>query len=314
MPEVRPVVVDCDPGLDDAVALAMVVASPELDLIGVTTLAGNASLAHTTANAGALLELLGLPAELPFHTGHAGPLARVQREPDEPIHGPGGMGDIELPAPRQPRPGHAVDWLAETIRERPGEVTIIAIGPLTNVAGLLLHHPDVAPLIGDVVVMGGAAFVQGNLTARAEFNFHADPEAARYVAESGVPLRIVPLDVTRRALVTGEDIDRLRAAGGIAALMGDMLAYLARGFERRHGIRACAVHDALAVAALLEPELMVWEHAAITVECSGEFTRGELIVDTHGRLGREPSAAVATGIDAERFRTLMHRRLTAVSH
>lgn len=314
MPEPRPVVLDCDPGLDDAVALAMLAASPELDLLGVTTLAGNVSLEHTTANAGGLLELLELPAGLPFHAGYAGPLARVQREPDEPIHGPGGMGDIDLPEPRLPAAGHAVDWIAETIRERPGAVTIIAIGPLTNVAGLLLHHPDVTPLIAGVTLMGGAAFVQGNLTARAEFNFHADPEAARYVAESGVPLQIVPLDVTRRALVTGEDIDRLRAAGGIAALMGEMLAYLSLGFERRHGVRACAVHDALAVAALLEPELMLWEQAAVTVECSGELTRGELIVDTHGRLGRPATAAVATGIDAEQFRALLHRRLVAVSH
>lgn len=311
MPDARPVILDCDPGLDDAVALALLAVSPELNLLGVTTVAGNVSLHQTTANTGGLLELLGLPAELPFHAGYAGPLGRYERQPDEPIHGAGGMGDIALPPPRQHDPGHAIDWLATTIREQPGQITIIAIGPLTNVAGLLLTHPDVAPLLGGVVAMGGAAFVQGNLTARAEFNLHADPEAARYVAETGIPLQIVPLDVTRRALVTGEDIDRLRAAGGIAALAADMLAYLVRGFYRRHGIRACAVHDALAVAALLEPELMVWERAAVTVECAGEFTRGELVVDTHGRLSREATASVATGIDAERFRALLHRRLTA---
>ncbi|WP_324650101.1 nucleoside hydrolase [Georgenia sp. H159] len=310
MTDAIPVVVDCDPGLDDAVALALVAAAPELDLLGVTTVAGNVSLARTTANAGSVLELLGLPAGLAFHAGYTGPLGRYERHPDEPIHGPGGMGDVDLPAPRPPEPGHAVDWLARTVRERPGEVTIIAIGPLTNIAGLLHSHPDVAPLIAEVVAMGGAAYVPGNVTVTAEFNIHADPEAARYVAESGVPLRIVPLDVTRAALVTRADIDRLRAHGGLARVAGDMLAYLARGFFASHGIEACAVHDALAVAALLDPELITWQRAAVTVECGGEFTRGTLIVDTRGRLGRETAVSVATGIDADAFRALLHSRLT----
>ena len=311
VPDRIPVILDCDPGLDDAVALALLAASPECELLGVTTVAGNVSLTQATQNAGALLELLHLPTELTLHAGYVGPLGRYHRQPDEPIHGPGGMGEIDLPPPREADPGHAVEWLADTLRQYQGSVTIVAIGPLTNVAGLLLTHPDVAPRIGRVVAMGGAAYVPGNVTATAEFNIHADPEAARFVAESGVPLTIVPLDVTRRALVTSEDIEQLRAAGGVAGLAAEMLAYLMRGFSKRHGIAACAVHDALAVAALLDPEMMEWEQVGVTVECAGEFTRGTLIVDPQRRIDCAGPASVATGIDAEAFRTLLLNRLMA---
>ena len=140
VPDRIPVVLDCDPGLDDAVALALLAASPEFELLGVTTVAGNVSVTQATQNAGALLELLDLPVGLPLHAGYVGPLGRYQRQPDEPIHGPGGMGEIDLPAPREADPGHAADWLADTLRQYQGSVTIVAIGPLTNVAGLLLTH------------------------------------------------------------------------------------------------------------------------------------------------------------------------------
>ncbi|KAK1183352.1 nucleoside hydrolase [Streptomyces sp. NBS 14/10] len=309
----RRVMIDCDPGIDDAIALFLAYASPELEVAGVTTVAGNVGLDQVVDNALRLCDLIGGPAAAtPVLRGHAGPLARVPRHPDEPVHGAYGLGGVELPAAaRAAHPGHAVDWMAEQLRGAdPGEITLIATAPLTNVAALLHIHPDTRALLREIVVMGGAAFAPGNTTPAAEFNFHADPEAARYVTESGVPLRIVGLDVTRKALTPLADADALVADGApVTTAAGQMLRHLIDRYARRHRVRACAVHDALAVAAAVRPELLEWTEAWVTVECAGEFTRGALVADVHGRTGLAPNARVATGVDAEAFRAFLMSRL-----
>ncbi|GAA2431533.1 nucleoside hydrolase [Actinomadura vinacea] len=308
------VVIDCDPGIDDAIALLLAYASPELDVAGITTVAGNVGLDQVVDNALRLCDLIGgAAASTPVLRGHAGPLARGRRQPDEPVHGAYGLGGVELPqATRAANPGHAVDWTAGEVRARPGEITLIATAPLINVAGLLHTHPGAGAALREIVVMGGAAFAPGNVTPAAEFNFYADPEAARYVTESGVPLRIVGLDVTRAALTPLADAETLIADGGPAtSAAGRMLRHLIERYEWRHGVRACAVHDALAVAAAIEPGLLEWTEAWVTVECAGEFTRGALVADVHGRSGHAPNALVATGVDADAFRAFMLSRLLA---
>ncbi|MCO6009745.1 nucleoside hydrolase [Actinoallomurus purpureus] len=341
-----PVLIDCDPGIDDAIALLLAFASDEITVEGVTTVAGNVGIAQATANAAQVLDAAGAPPSLPLVPGFGGPLARPERVPDEPVHGPGGLGGVTLPASRRtPAPGgaHAVHRLAAQLRSRPGTRTLIALGPLTNVAGLLHQYPEAAEWVREIVIMGGAAFVPGNVTAAAEFNFHADPEAARYVLESGAPVRLVPLDVTRRAEVTRESADALAALGGTTAYAGRMLAHLAdrvaererAAAERRrvltgagwpHGgpapepagpvrtgdpVAVARVHDALAVAAVLRPGLLGWTPAAASVECAGELTRGALVADVHGRTGREMTTLVATDVDADAFAALLAERLAS---
>jgi len=311
-PVAQPVVIDCDPGIDDAVALLLAFASPELDVTGITTVAGNVGIGQVVDNALRLCDLIGVDARVPVVRGHAGPIARAVRIPDEPVHGEGGLGGVALPpSARTPNPAHAVDWLAAQLRDRgPAGTTVIATAPLTNIAALLHAHPEAASSIKEIVLMGGAAFAPGNVTPSAEFNFFADPEAARFVTEAGVPLRIVGLDVTRKALTTRADIDELLADGAPATgAAGRMLDHLATRYEQRHGVAACAVHDALAVAATVRADLIEWTDAWVTVECGGEFSRGKLIADVHGRTGLPHNAKVATGVDTDAFRTFLVSRL-----
>ncbi|MFF1685815.1 nucleoside hydrolase [Streptomyces sp. NPDC058254] len=308
----EPVVIDCDPGIDDAVALMLAFASPELDVTGITTVAGNVGIGQVVANALALCDLIGVDARVPVLRGHAGPLARAVRVPDEPVHGAGGLGGVALArSARTPHATHAVEWLAGQLRERgPAGTTVIATAPLTNIASLLHAHPEAAASIKEIVLMGGAAFAPGNVTPSAEFNFFADPEAARFVTEAGVPLRIVGLDVTRKALTTRDDIAQLLADGApVTDAAGRMLAHLATRYEQRHGVAACAVHDALAVAAAVRPGLLEWTDAWVTVECGGEFSRGKLIADVHGRTGLPHNAKIATGVDTAAFRAFLTSRL-----
>jgi inosine-uridine nucleoside N-ribohydrolase len=304
------VLIDCDPGIDDAIALFLAFASPELAIRGVSTVAGNVSVDQAFDNATRLCDLAGAAPDLPILKGHRGPIGRVVRHPDEPVHGPGGIGGVTLaPSDRVPPRAHAVDWLAEQLADG-GRTTVVALGPLTNIAALLHGHPEAAAGIEEIVLMGGAAFAPGNITPVAEFNFYADPEAARYVTEAGVPLRVVPLDATRKARLLPADLEPFAASTTPAAVAAHrMLEYLVRDRGTRRGLPGGAVHDVVAVAAVLWPDLLEWEDAHVTVECGGEFTRGALIVDVYGRFGCADNARVATGVDLAEFRTLLLNRI-----
>ncbi|MFE9245058.1 nucleoside hydrolase [Nocardiopsis sp. NPDC006938] len=309
-----PVLIDCDPGVDDAVALLLALASPLLEVRGVTTVAGNVSLTDVNRNAAHVLDLAGAPADLPLVPGLAGPIARTTRLRDEPMHGAGGLGGLVPGSPPRPlTPGHAVDWLAERALESPGELTLVAIGPLSNVAAMLARHPGAGPAFREIVVMGGAAFAQGNVTPAAEFNFHADPEAARYVLESGLPVRIVGLDVTRAALYPLTEAEYLATLPGTAGTAGELLRAYAQRYLDRFGTPAVPVHDALAVAAVSHPDLIGWEEGSASVECSGDLTRGALVADLrtpdrtrHVRVGRT--------VDADAFSALLTEGIARHAH
>ncbi|WP_258862473.1 nucleoside hydrolase, partial [Marinitenerispora sediminis] len=305
----RPVIIDCDPGVDDAIALLLAFASPELDVRGVTTVAGNVSLEQATRNAGHVLDLVGAPAALPLVAGLAGPVSGAVRIPDEPMHGVGGLGGLPVPdGPRRPTAGNAVDWLAERALAEPGVLTLLAIGPLSNVAALLDRHPQAGPALREIVVMGGAAHAQGNVTPAAEFNFHADPEAAHRVLTSGAAVRVVGLDVTRAALFPGAAAERLAALPGAAGVAGALLCGFVARYQERYGVAAVPVHDALAVAAVTHPGLLGWEAGEAGVECAGELTRGALVADLR-RPERSRDVEIALRVDADAFTALLTERL-----
>ncbi|MEQ3550335.1 nucleoside hydrolase [Pseudonocardia nematodicida] len=294
------VAIDCDPGVDDAVALLLAFRSPQMRVAGVTTVAGNAGLEQVTANATAVLDLAGAPADLPVAAGAAGPIAGGERVPDEPVHGPGALGGAVLPPSSRPVSDDAVGLLTRLARAQPGELVLLALGPLTNVARLVERDPEAAGMLAGIVHMGGAAFVPGNVTPAAEFNTYCDPEAARIVLGSGLPVRLVPLDVTRRAVLHGADSDLLAASDDpVTAAAGTMLRGLTDGHERRHGVRECRVHDATAVVALLEPEGFGWQRHPVDVECTGELTRGALVTDVYRRTGRPATVELALDVDPD---------------
>jgi inosine-uridine nucleoside N-ribohydrolase len=305
-PAAVPVVIDCDPGVDDAIALLLALRAPELDVLGVTTVAGNAGIDVVTANAAAVLDLAGARADLPLARGAAGPLRGGARVADEPIHGVGALGGVTLPASTRTLDPAAPELIARLALQRPGEVVLVALGPLTNVARLVTDFPDAAAALRGIVHMGGAAFVPGNITPAAEFNTFCDPEAARVVLTSGLPVRLVPLDVTRRAAFPGALSDRLAASPDVrTATAGAMLRGLTDQHETRHGVRHAVVHDATAVAAVIDPTPFGWHRYAVDVECAGELTRGALVVDAFGRTGRPATVDVALELETAAIETLL---------
>ncbi len=304
-----PIVIDCDPGVDDAIALLLALASPELDVRAVTTVAGNVSLPEVNRNAAQVLDLAGAAAELPLAAGLDSPIGRARHVRDAAVHGQGGLGGITLPQSRRPwRDAHAVDVLAEQALAAPNTLTVVAVGPLSNVAMLLRRHPDAGAALGEIVVMGGAAFVQGNVTPAAEFNFYADPEAARVVLESGLPVRVVGLDVTLQATFPPEAAERLSGLGGAAGVAGTMLGDYGRRSQARTQMHGYPVHDALAVAAVSHPHLVGWDSGHATVECAGIVTDGALVADLLTP-ERARATRVARTVAASDFAALLNERL-----
>jgi pyrimidine-specific ribonucleoside hydrolase len=279
-----PILIDCDPGIDDAVALLLACASPELRLLGVTTVAGNVGLEHTTRNAGRLLALAGRP-DVPLAAGAARPLVRTSPGRAEHVHGEDGVHRAVLPEPAaEPDPRPAIDLLADVIGGSPEPVTLVAIGPLTNVALLYAVHPEVAATLDRVVVMGGSA-TGGNTTAAAEFNVWSDPEAAyRVLTDPGlsrpVPTTMVGLDLTLTVPFEEADLAALAAGGAAARAAADMLRPESERQRAETGVAALAVHDAVAVAAVLRPGLVRVRPATITVDCSDGDRRGATVVTT----------------------------------
>ena len=300
-----PILIDCDPGHDDAIALLLALASPEVELLGVTTVHGNQTLAKTTANALRILELAGR-GDVPVAAGADRPLARDLFVAAY-VHGESGLDGPALPPARgRPVEQDAVDFLAE--RLRPG-VVLVATGPLTNVALLLERHPDLRP--ERIVLMGGAIGL-GNVSPAAEFNVWADPEAAHWVLTSGLDMTVVPLDVTHQALVTPERSARLRAAGRVGEVVADLLAFFSVFHRETYGWPGPPVHDAVALAYAFRPELLETVERHVAVETESELCRGRTVVDLYRRTGAEPNARVAVGIDAEAFLDLLEERIASL--
>ncbi len=297
---------DCDPGHDDAIALLLALASPELELIGVTTVAGNQTLEKTTANAIRVLDLVGRD-DIPVAAGAAEPLVREQYVAAY-VHGETGLDGPDLPPPqRSPRPEHAVEFLAEQIRARNGAVTLVPTGPLTNVALLLAVHPDARP--ERIVLMGGAV-AEGNVTPAAEFNIWADPEAAARVFTSGIDITMIGLDVTHKALFTRRHEEKL--TGRVGETVKGLLRFYGEFHRRQYGWDGSPIHDAVAVAHLVRPDLVKTVERGVKVDTGPELSRGRTYVDLWGRAQWEPNAHVGVDIDAEGFLDFLVERLNSL--
>jgi inosine-uridine nucleoside N-ribohydrolase len=296
-----PILLDCDPGHDDAIALLLALASDEVELRGVTTVAGNQTLEKTTANAIRVLELVGR-GDVPVAAGAERPLVREPRVAAN-VHGETGLDGPDLP-PAQARPEgeHAVDFLAGRI----AGTTLVATGPLTNVALLLARHPRARP---ERIVLMGGAIAEGNVTPAAEFNIWGDPEAAARVFASGIDVTMVGLDVTHRALFTSARAERLRAAGRVGKVVAELLDFYGVFHREVYGFDGSPIHDAVAVAHVIDPTLLETRHLNVQVDCASELCRGRTVVDLWRRTGLEPNAHVAVGIDSDRFLDLLHDRL-----
>jgi len=295
------IVVDCDPGHDDAIALLLALASPELELLGVTTVAGNQTLEKTTANAIRVLDFVGRD-DVPVAAGAERPLARDPFVAAY-VHGETGLDGPDLPPPqRTPLAQHAVDFLAERV----AGATLVAVGPLTNVALLLALHPDARP---DRIVLMGGSIGLGNVTPAAEFNIWADPEAAARVFESGLELTMVGLEVTHQALLLDADAERLRASGRTGQMVAELYDFFHRFHRDTYGFGGSPIHDAVALAHVFRPELMQTKRCHVAIECASELTRGRTVVDLWDRTEEEPNAHVGVGIDGRAFVHLLLERL-----
>lgn len=305
-----PILLDCDPGHDDAIALLLALASPELDLLGVTTVAGNQTLDKTTANALRVLELAGRD-DVPVAAGADRPLARELFIAAY-VHGETGMDGPALPEPQgEPVPEHAVDFLAERILGSDRPVTIVPVGPLTNVALLLARYPEVVASVERIVLMGGA-IAEGNVTPAAEFNIYVDPEAAWRVFRSGLPLTMIGLDVTHRALMTDAHAEQLRGAGAIGRFVAELYDFFTQYHRRTYGHGGAPIHDAVAVAQALRPGIVTTLHRHVDVDCESTLCRGRTVVDLWHRTGEEPNADVGIGIDADAFLDLLCQRIASL--
>jgi inosine-uridine nucleoside N-ribohydrolase len=302
-----PVLIDCDPGHDDAMALLLALASPELDLLGVSTVHGNQTLEKTTANALRVLEFAGR-GDIAVAAGADRPLMREPRVAAH-VHGESGLDGPDLPPPAgAPVSKHAVDFLADRLRMAGGPVTLIPTGPLTNIALLLAHHPDVAGDIERIVLMGGA-IAEGNVTPAAEFNIWVDPEAAARVFASGLDVTMVGLDVTHRALMTPEHAERLRAAGRVGTMVAELWAFYHQWHTRIYEFSGTPVHDALAVAHVINRDFLRTEHRNVEIDCASELCRGRTVVDLWRISGREANAHVGVEVQGEAFLDLLVERI-----
>jgi inosine-uridine nucleoside N-ribohydrolase len=298
------IVIDCDPGHDDAIAILLALASPEVELLGVTTVAGNQTLEKTTANAIRVLDFAGRD-DVPVAAGADRPLVR-ERHVAAHVHGETGLDGPHLPPPqREPLDEHAVEFLARTVHG----ATLVPIGPLTNVALLLARYPEVRP--ARIVLMGGSIGL-GNITPAAEFNIWEDPEAAARVFASGLDLTMIGLDVTHQALLYSEDAERLRESGRTGRLVAELYDFFHRYHERTYGFGGSPIHDALALAQVFRPELVKTEHRNVLVDTGPELSRGRTYVDLWRRTQREPNAHVGVEVDGRAFIELLLERLPAL--
>ncbi len=305
-----PIIVDCDPGHDDAIALIM--AARHTNLLGITTVAGNAPLSATTRNALIVRELLGV--DVPVHTGAERPLVAEPKHADY-VHGESGMDGADLPEPARPADSaDAVGFIIETCRATEG-VWLVPTGPLTNIALALRAAPDLAHRIAGISLMGGGSF--GNRTAAAEFNIWCDPDAAAAVFDYGGRLVMTGLDVTHQFQATPERIDAVRSLGGrFATVLADLLVFFSHTYTTRHdNMQGAAVHDPLAVMCLTHPELFGWRDAHVMVETHGELTRGMTVIDNRGLVERlAPNCALPVTVDADAGFALVNEAIAHYSH
>ena len=303
-------IIDTDPGQDDAVAILLALASPEIDLLGITTVAGNVPLALTEVNARKICDLAGRQ-DMPVFAGADRPLER-KLVTAEHVHGRTGLDGPDLPDPVTPlQDRHAVDFIIQTIRSEPaGRVTIAPVGPLTNIALALRRAPDIASRIKQIVMMGGGCFEGGNITPAAEFNIYVDPEAAAEVFAAGIPITMMPLDVTHKAMTTAVRTDAIRATGTRTAIaVAEMLEFFERFDEEKYGSDGGPLHDPCTVAWMIRPDMFSGRHCNVEIETQSQLTTGMTVIDWWQVSGRPHNAFVVGDLDADGFFTLITERL-----
>lgn len=304
------ILLDCDPGHDDAIAILLAARSPALQLEAITTVAGNQTLEKTTRNALKVCSVAGIRT-VPIAAGMDRPLVRDLRVAAN-IHGASGLDGPSLPEPDVPlAPIHGVDLLIEKLLASNGDLTIVATGPLTNVAAAMRREPRIVPRIQQIVLMGGAIGL-GNTTPAAEFNIYVDPEAAHIVFSCGRPVTMIGLDVTHQAQATLEVRARIRALGGpVARLVDDLLGFFGETYLQVYGFPAPPVHDPCAVAWVIDPTLIRSLPMRVDVELRGEWTTGRTVCDRYGRTDRPANAEVGLQLDTSRFWDLLIETLAA---
>ncbi|MEZ5715852.1 MAG: nucleoside hydrolase [Paracoccaceae bacterium] len=305
------IIIDTDPGQDDAVAILLALASPdEIELLGITCVAGNVPLALTATNARKVCELAGRP-DVKVFAGCDRPLGRALVTAEH-VHGKTGLDGPDLPEPTMPlQDRHAVDFIVDTLRAHPpGSVTLCPLGPLTNIAMAFEKAPDIVERVAGIVLMGGAYFEVGNVTPAAEFNIYVDPQAAHIVFRSGAPLTVMPLDVTHKALVTKPRNDAFRALGNpVGIAVAQMTDFFERFDREKYGSDGAPLHDPCVTAYLLEPGLFSGRFVNVEIETHSELTLGMTVADWWGVTDRAPNAQFMGDIDADGFFALLTERL-----
>jgi purine nucleosidase len=305
------IIIDTDPGQDDAVAILLALASPdEIEVLGITAVAGNVPLALTEKNARIICELAGR-RDIPLFAGCDRPLVQPLVTAEH-VHGKTGLDGIALPDPTMPlQAAHAVDFIIDTLRSHaPGTVTLCPLGPLTNIATAFTKAPDIAARVKEIVLMGGAYFVVGNITPAAEFNIYVDPEAAEIVFKSGVPLVVMPLDVTHKVLTTRPRIDAIRAIGSPVALaVASWTDFFERFDMAKYGAEGAPLHDPCVIAYLIAPGLFAGRHINVEIETLSPLTRGMTVADWWGVTKRPKNATFMGDVDAAGFYDLLTGRL-----
>jgi purine nucleosidase len=309
MNEPTRIILDTDPGADDALAILLMLASPEIQLEAITTVHGNVGIEKTTRNALAILEFLN--AEIPVARGCSRPLIKSPHNWGGAVHGASGLGQAKLPEPTtKPVDLHAVDFLIQRFLAEPKELTLFAVGPLTNVALAIRKEPKFAEAIKEMVIMGGAIRSGGNVTPLAEFNIHEDPHAAHIVFNAGIPITLIPLDVTYKCLLTPADIERLLKTGSpVSHFVRDVMADYMAFYSNYEGFEGCALHDPLTVAALIAPDLLSLEEHYVDVDISGGVSTGKTYADFMKVAKRPTNMKVALDVRGREFVELFIERI-----
>lgn len=309
---VKKVILDVDTGVDDALGILLAVKSGEMDILGITTVNGNVSMEQATANTCKILQLLNVEDRIPVVKGAVKPLMRKSYF-EHRVHGQDGLGGAlkDMPVRKRPADGHAVDFIIDQVRQAPGEVTLVMTGPLTNLAIAVTMYPELVSQVREVIMMGGVVSSFGNVTPVAEYNIYVDPEAAKIVLHAGFPrLTMVGLDVTRRALMSDGHVRQLGDTP-IGRYVAESTQDYMKRYAERNAVRACALHDPLAVGVALNKELVTTRHYYVDVETRSELCDGQTVCDFQNRLSQEPNVHVCVDVDAEAFLRLFVETLRA---
>jgi len=306
------IIIDTDPGVDDALAFLLALASPEIQLEALTTTQGNVTLKKATRNALAVLELCHA-SHIPVAAGSMYPLVQPLRASTN-VHGTSGIGNAKLPEPNsKPLPQHAVDYLIERVLAEPDEISIFPIGPLTNIAMAIRIEPKFARAVKELVIMGGAINENGNITPLAEFNVFVDPHAAHIVLHAGIPITLIPLDVTQKCLLKQEHVDRLMKINSpVTQFIKDAVeVYFKFSYDR--GFAGCALHDPLTLATIIAPELLTLKEYYVDVDHSGGVAMGKTFADIFGKLMKPANMQIAMGVRGDDFIELFLGRMESLA-